>query len=163
MHYILDDKICPIVPILCGSFQGPIEKGENPLTVKRIASTVSALSRLFQRQRAIIVAAADLAHMGPAFGDPIPLDIVGRAKMANSDEELMQVLYQGNANNFYSLVQKEKDRRHVCGIPPIFITLSSIPSVQGISAGYTQCPASVDGTSLVSICGIIYLDKSVKQ
>jgi len=163
MHYILGDKICPIVPILCGSFQGPIDKGESPLTQKHIASTASVLSRVYRQQRTLIVAAADLAHMGPAFGDPIPLDIVGRAKMAKSDEELIQVLCQGNADNFYTLVQKEKDRRHVCGIPPIFITLSSIPSVQGISAGYAQCPAGVDGTSLVSICGIVYLDKNNQQ
>jgi len=159
MHYILGDKICPIVPILCGSFQGPIEKGESPLTLKHIVSTVSTLSSLYQRHRTIVIAAADLAHMGPAFGDPIPLDIVGRARMAKYDEELIQVLCQGNADNFYSLVQKEKDRRHVCGVPPIYITLASIASAQGISAGYAQCPASVDGTSLVSICGIVYLDK----
>ncbi|MFC2013369.1 AmmeMemoRadiSam system protein B [Chloroflexota bacterium] len=163
LHYILGDKICPVVPILCGSFQGLIEQGESPLTAKQIVSTINILRKVYQRQRTVVIAAADLAHMGPAFGDPIPLDIVGRAKMAKYDEELIQVLCQGDADNLYSLVQREKDRRHVCGLPPIFITLASIASAQGISAGYAQCPASADQTSLVSICGIVYLDKKNQQ
>jgi AmmeMemoRadiSam system protein B len=160
MHYILGDKICPIVPILCGSFQGSIDKGESPLTVQQIASTVKVLNRVCQRQRTLLVAAADLAHMGPAFGDPMPLDIVGRAKMSKDDEELIQVLCEGSADNFYSLVQKEKDRRHICGVPPIFITLASTAVTHGVTAGYAQCPASADGASLVSICGIIYVQGS---
>jgi AmmeMemoRadiSam system protein B len=159
-HYILGDKICPIVPILCGSFQGIIDKGISPLAEKHIASTVNLLTKVYQQKRTMVIAAADLAHMGPAFGDPVPLDIVSRAIMTKNDEDLIQVLCRGDADNFYSLVQKEKDYRHICGLPPIFIALASIGALQGIPAGYAQCPASADQTSMVSICGVLYLDNS---
>jgi AmmeMemoRadiSam system protein B len=156
LQYLLGDKTCPIVPILCGSFQLLIENGESPQKTRHIASTINLLSELRQRQRTVIVVAADLAHMGPAFGDPIALDIVGRARMAKDDEEIIQIICRGDAGDFYSIIQKEKDRRHVCGVPPIYIALSSMPTVQGTSLGYAQCPASSDQTSFVSICGVIY-------
>jgi AmmeMemoRadiSam system protein B len=158
LQYLLGDNICPVVPVLCGSFQKFIENGESPIKARQIASAVKALNRICSQHRTIIVAAADLAHTGPAFGDPMPLDIIGRAEMAKRDGELIQVLCQGNADNFYSIVQKESDRRHICGLSPIFITLEAITSAKGIPTGYAQCPASVDQTSLVSICGIIYRD-----
>jgi len=156
LQYLLGDKTCPIVPILCGSFQIFIENGESPLKARQIASTINVLKKVCQRQRTIVIAAADLAHMGLIFGDSMPLDIVGRARMAKNDEELIQILCRGAADDFYSIIQKEKDRRHVCGVPPIYIGLSSMASTQGTPAGYAQCPASPDRTSLVSICGVLY-------
>jgi predicted class III extradiol MEMO1 family dioxygenase len=154
--YLLGDKTCPIVPILCGSFQIFIENGESPLKARQIASTINVLKKVYQSQRTIVVVAADLAHMGLVFGDSMPLDIVGQARMAKNDEELIQILCRGDADDFYSMIQREKDRRHVCGVPPIYIGLSSMPATQGTPAGYAQCPASPDRTSLVSICGVLY-------
>lgn len=159
LQYLLGDRTCPVVPILCGSFYKFIENGESPLKARQIASTINILKKLYQRKRTIVVAAADLAHMGPAFGDQIPLDIAGRVRMAKDDEEIIQTMCHGNAGDFYSIIQKEKDRRHVCGVPPIYIALSSMPATQGTSVGYAQCPASPDQTSLVSICGVLYRSK----
>jgi hypothetical protein len=156
LQYLLGDKTCPVVPILCGSFCTFVENGESPLKAKQITSTINILNKFYQRKRTIVVAAADLAHMGPEFGDPMPMDIGRRAGMARDDEELIQIMCRGDAGDFYSLIQKEKDRRHVCGVPPIYIALSSMPAAQGISVGYAMCPASPDHTSLVSICGVLY-------
>ena len=156
LQYLLGDKTCPVVPVLCGSFYTFIESGESPLKVKQIAKTVNMIRKLYQRKRTIVVAAADLAHMGPEFGDPIPMDISGRARMTRDDEELIKIICRGDAEDFYSLIQKEKDCRHVCGVPPIYITLASMSAAQGISVGYAMCPASPDQTSLVSICGVLY-------
>jgi len=161
LQYLLGDKTCAVVPILCGSFYTFIEDGESPLKAKQIAATINMIKNLYQRRRTIVVAAADLSHMGPEFGDSIPMDIGGRAKMARDDEELIQVMCQGDAEDFFSLIQKEKDCRHVCGVPPIYITLSSMPAAQGISVGYAMCPASADRTSLVSICGVLYQGKKI--
>ena len=156
LQYLLGDKTCLVMPVLCGSFYTFIESGESPLKTKQIAKTVNMIRKLYQRKRTIIVAAADLAHMGPEFGDPIPMDISGRARMTRDDEELIKIICRGDAEDFYSLIQKEKDRRHVCGVPPIYIALASMPAARSIYAGYAICPASPDQTSLVSICGVLY-------
>jgi AmmeMemoRadiSam system protein B len=156
LQFMLGNKTCPIVPILCGSFYKFIESGESPLKARQVITTVNFLKRLCQSRRVLLVAAADLAHMGPEFGDPIPMSIGERAKMASDDSKLVETICLGDAELFYALIEKEKDRRHVCGVPPIFITLASMRAAEGVSVGYAICPASPDYSSLVSVCGILY-------
>jgi hypothetical protein len=52
-------------------------------------------------------------------------------------------------------LQAEGDRRHVCGLPPIYLTLRLLDEAQGEPAGYALCPADVQGTSVVTIAGVL--------
>lgn len=156
LHYLLGDKQCRLLPILCGSFQSFVERYESPLKASHIFSTVEVLKRVCSCQRTIIVAAGDLAHMGPVFGDPLSLDYLGRASMAKQDKKLIDIMSRGKAEEFFTEISNERDRRHVCGLPPIYIALSVLSGATGIPLGYAQCPASDDGSSLVSICGMVY-------
>jgi hypothetical protein len=60
------------------------------------------------------------------------------------------------AEDFFEEIRREADQRRVCGMPPIYVAESVLSGVKGSSVGYAQCPASADGSSLVSICGMIY-------
>lgn len=159
LHYLMGDRPFNLLPVLCGSFQPFIEQGQSPREATHIDSTIEVLKRVSNRYRTLIVAAADLAHMGPAFGDPCGLDIAGRSRMAEQDEKLMAVISSGDAEGFFGMIREEGDRRHVCGVPPIYILLSVLDGIEGHTVGYSQCPASDDGTSLVSICGTIFSDR----
>jgi len=53
-------------------------------------------------------------------------------------------------------VRTDGDQRRICGIPPIYVTLAVLAGMDGTVTGYAQCPASEDGTSIVSICGMVY-------
>ena len=108
-----------------------------------------------ERRSVFLVAAADLAHVGPSFGDSLPVDLNGRARMAKLDAELISIISQGNAEDFFIHLAREKNIRRVCGLPPIYIALAILPEATGILTGYDQCPASNDGTSTVSICGML--------
>jgi len=156
MHYLLGDERCDLLPILCGSFHSFIEQCQSPRTATYIESTIEILKRVSRHRRTVIVAAADLAHMGPVFGDPLKLDVIGLARMAEQDEELIAIINKGNAEDFYALISGDRDSRHICGVPPIYITLSVLDGMEGTTLGYLQCPASDDGTSSVSICGTIF-------
>jgi hypothetical protein len=102
------------------------------------------------------VAAGDLAHIGPAFGDSYPIDLVGRARLTAADEQLMAAICTGDAEVFFQRVKEERDRRRICGLPPIYLTLRYLDGAKGEVSGYMQCPADQRSTSLVSICGIIF-------
>lgn len=156
LHYLAGNKPCQVLPILCGSFKSFIESGESPLKAPRIASAIEVLKRVASKRRTIIVAAADLAHMGPVFGDPSPLDFAGRAGMAKQDERLIDIMSRRQAEDFFAEIRGERDARHICGLPPIYIARSILSGAAGRSVSYAQCPASEDGGSLVSICGILY-------
>lgn len=156
LHYLLGSRRCYVLPVLCGSFKQFIERGESPSRSADISATVITLKRVAARRRTLVVAAGDLAHVGPAFGDQYPVDFVGRAKLASQDQRLIDIMTRGQAEDFFEEIRREDDQRHICGMPPIYIAQSVLSGVHGSSVGYAQCPASEDGSSLVSICGMIY-------
>ena len=107
------------------------------------------------QKRSIIVAAGDLAHMGPAFGDSYPVDLAGRARMITRDQQLLDIMSGGKAEDLFTEILNERNRRNICGFAPIYHALSVL-GVSGTQLGYEQCPASANGDSLVSICGMLY-------
>jgi hypothetical protein len=155
LHFVRGDKAVPVVPILCGHFGAFVEGRWDPARHEPFATAVDVLREVMASRRTLVVAAADLAHVGPAFGDPYGLDFVGRAQLRNADERLLQAVYAGDEAAFFEQLKAERDRRHVCGLPPIYLTLRLLGEVRGEPAGYALCPADPQGVSFVSIAGVI--------
>jgi AmmeMemoRadiSam system protein B len=156
LHYLLENRTCRILPVLCGGFRSFIESGETPSKGDSISATIETLRETVSLRRTLVVAAADLAHVGPAFGDRLPLDVTERARLAAQDQRLMDILRSGSAEAFFQEIRSEGDRRRICGMPPVYVALSVLPEVRGAVIDYAQCPASEDGSSVVSICGMVF-------
>ncbi len=156
LHYVRDGKPCPVVPILSGSFERFISGQECAQRDEVIAAGIEALRRALEGRRAIVIAAADLAHTGPAFGDSLPAGLVQRALGKKADEALMTRMCQGDAEGFLALIREEGDRRHICGLPPIYLALRLLGPVTGHVVAYDHAPADSEGASFVSFCGIVW-------
>ncbi len=155
LHFVRGGVPVPLVPILCGHF-GPFVEGQSdPADHEPFATAVQVLRRVMRARRTLVVAAADLAHVGPAFGDSHGLDFIGKAQTRSADERLLEAIYAGDARAFFEQLQAEGDRRHVCGLPPIYLTLRLLAEVRGEPAGYAVCPADAQATSVVTIAGVI--------
>jgi AmmeMemoRadiSam system protein B len=154
LHHIREGEPCELVPILCGSFgafvQGDADLDGDPT----INATVHALRQSLSGRSAVVVAAADLSHVGPAFGGQ-PVDLLGRARLQESDDELLDLVCGGDARGFFEAIQRVGDQRNVCGLPPIYLALQALSPTQGETMSYDRCPADERGTSLVSVCGIV--------
>jgi AmmeMemoRadiSam system protein B len=155
LHFIREGRAVPLVPILCGSFGGFVEGQGDPATHGAFAASLDVLREVMAGRQTLVVAAADLAHMGPAFGDLYGLDYIGRAQLRNADHRLLQTVYDGDPAAFFEMLKAEGDRRNVCGLPPIYLTLRLLGEATGKPAGYDICPADPQGTSFVSIAGVI--------
>jgi AmmeMemoRadiSam system protein B len=155
LHFIRQGEPVPMVPILCGHFGRFVSGEADPASHEPFDRVLEALGVVMAAQRTLVVAAADLAHMGPAFGDPYGLDFIGQAQLRNADERLLQAVYGGDADAFYGQLEAEGDRRHVCGLPPIYLTLRLLQPSAGEPAGYALCPADPQGVSFVSIAGVV--------
>ena len=81
----------------------------------------------------LVVAAADLAHMGPAFGDPQPLDRQEKEVLKGFDREMLAAMCHGDAESFLGLLRQSKDKQKVCGLPPIYAAL------QLLGPSFGQC------------------------
>jgi AmmeMemoRadiSam system protein B len=158
LHYLMrdkGDKPCELVPVLCGPFQRFVTEDDPPGQDVTMSAAIQALRAATASSRTVVIAAADLAHVGPAFGDSYPIDFVGRARLTAADQQLMATICTGDAEAVFQCVKEEQDRRRICGLPPIYLTLRYLDGAKGQVSGYMQCPADQRNTSLVSICGIV--------
>jgi hypothetical protein len=145
----------PVVPVLCGHFGAFVEGAGDPAAHEAFDMAVEVLGEVMASRRTLVVAAADLAHVGPAFGDPHGLDFITRAQLRKTDERLLARVYAGDAAGFFEAVKAEGDRWRVCGLPPIYLALRLLGETAGRPAGYALCPADPQGTSVVTIAGVV--------
>ena len=155
MHHFMREKRVSVVPILCGSFHHFIVGDASPREDERISAVLDALRSAMKRRRTLVVAAGDLAHIGPAFGDPLPLDDVAKAKLRVEDDQSIAAICSGSPRDFLDISVEESDARKICGLSPIYLMLSLLEGATGVHMGYDQCPADPNGGSVVSIAGAL--------
>ena len=160
LHHFLGGRACPVVPILCGSFHHFVAGEGSPWEDERIHAALRYLRDATAGRKTLAIAAGDLAHMGPAFGDATPLDAIARAKLAAEDRMSMDDICNGDAEAFFERSRAESDSRRICGISPIYLMLEYLngKDLLGESLGYDQCPADAQGGSAVSIAGALLYD-----
>jgi AmmeMemoRadiSam system protein B len=155
LHYVMAEAPPGVVPILCGSFQHFTEGEADPSADPTFERALDALSQATRGKRVVAVAAADLAHVGPAFGDSLPLGQPDRTALADKDASLLDAVCRGSSEEFFQQLRVERDQRRICGLPPIYLTLRFLEESRGAVIGYDQCPADAEGGSLVSIAGVL--------
>lgn len=156
LHYFLGDRECELLPVLCGSFDPFVEGEGGPGEDGQISAALNVMREATASRKTVVIAAGDLAHVGPAFGDRYAIDFVERARLRVADEALMASICAGDEEAFFQQVKEERDRRRICGLPPIYMALRFLGDTRGAATGYAQCPADEQGTSFVSICGIAF-------
>ncbi len=154
LHHLREGKPVEIIPILTGSFGHFVKEGVSPADDPKMRALLDVLRRETQGQRVLIVASGDLSHVGPAFeGDP--LDAAAKAALAVEDDGVIERMCAGDAEGFYSVVQRIGNRNNVCGLPPVYLTLKLLGDAEGECMAYAMCPADGGHTSVVSVCGIV--------
>jgi AmmeMemoRadiSam system protein B len=155
LHAAAGGKPLEVVPILCGSFHHFTQGEADPATDERFGRTIEALQQATAGRRVLVVAAADLAHVGPAFGDSRGLGQGDRRDIADKDARLLTAICDGDPSGFFGQLRDEQDRRRICGLPPIYLSLRQLERTRGRVVDYDQCPADPEGGSLVSIAGVL--------
>lgn len=131
-----------IVPILCGSFHRLVEERRSPAEAPEIEAFVAALGGVMASLggRTVILASADLAHVGPRFGDPRAITPGQLREVGEADREMLAAVEGGDAEAFYRAVSRDGDRRRICGLPPIYTLLRLLPGARGRVLRYSQWP-----------------------
>jgi len=148
---VLPDRAFRIVPILAGlgSHQAT---GEDPARDRRVSRFLDGVREMVDARpgRVVVVAGADLAHMGPRFGDERSLDASQRASLERADRESLEHAVLHDAGGFWAHVVRDLDARRVCGLAPIWSLLQTLSDgVRGRILHYEQTIDRDDG-SLVS-------------
>lgn len=161
LHHIMaanesiNDRTCPMIPILCGSFQHLMMENRHPSTENHLNSFIETLVELTDGKRVLAVASVDLAHVGPNFGDGFIMDGDRREILSQSDARLIEAIADGDASRFYHEIAAVDDHNRICGFSSIYLLLRYLGNTSGQIIDYQHCPADAEDNSLVSICGML--------
>ena len=133
-----------IVPVLCGSMRDAVPEGDPFLAALRGILEARGGS-------ALVLAAADLAHVGPRFGDPGPLSAEGLSFLEGEDRRTLGFVAQGDPAGFYASVMEDNDPRRICGLSPIYGLLAALPGARGKVLRYEQ---ATDDSGTVSFASL---------
>lgn len=151
LRHLLGQRPFHIVPVLAGLgvYQA---SGEDPSHDPRVERFVAGLRALVSARpgRVVLVAGADMAHVGPRFGDARAYDAGQRAALEQADRGSLERATQLDAGAFWSDVVGDLDERRVCGLAPIWSLLRALPAgARGQLLHYEQTVDGEDG-SIVS-------------
>lgn len=156
IQFLVHDREVEILPILNGSMHQFVS-GEKGLDDNELLDMTGNLKDVLNRygKPYLVIAAADLAHIGAQFGDRFQLDnsILDHSK--NMDNLMLEQILKTDAEGFFESVKDEGDSRRICGLAPIFFQLSLLTSSRATLTGYDQW---TDGASSVSFAGAVFYD-----
>jgi hypothetical protein len=141
-HVTPQDRPVRIVPILCGPFHPFVQERRAPQEGGEVEAFLAALRETLQDLggRTVVIASADLAHVGPQFGDPRPLTPRQLREVEAADRHMLRSVEAGDAPAFFEAVAGDGDRRHICGLPPIYAMLRVLEGHKGRLIRYAQWP-----------------------
>jgi len=151
VKYLVGRRKVRIIPILCGIGESQ-RTGQCPQDDPRSEEFLDAVRAVVERDadRTVVIAGADLAHVGPRFGDPAPYDERERGELERIDRTSLELAGACAHREFFRQVQGDLDTRRVCGLGPIYALLRLLPvGCQGSLAHYEQTIDPQEG-SIVS-------------
>lgn len=146
----------PIVPILCGLFP---EEDETPMDgrfreieafLKECAEIVAEPER-----NALVIAGADLAHVGKRFGDDFEIDDAIVQIIGSRDEEDLNFVTGLNPAGWRASVLRDANARRVCGLNCIYSAMRAVEKTakHGELVHYSYAPDPAGG--IVSFANIV--------
>jgi AmmeMemoRadiSam system protein B len=144
-----------LVPILCSGFHDLLDSGEGPREDTTFEALIAAVR---ETERAlggatVHVAAVDLAHVGPRFGDPA-VDERVLGEIESKDRAALDAAARGDADGWYQAIAGHEDSTRVCGWGATYAMLRCAEPGQGRLLRYE--PSQEENGSVVSIAAMVW-------
>ncbi|MFH1681011.1 MAG: AmmeMemoRadiSam system protein B, partial [Candidatus Eisenbacteria bacterium] len=152
-----ETKIAPLLSSYTPLHLAPEESDEAAVEAReRIQRTIDAIRTLVERRpgRVLLVASADLSHVGPRYGDRAAPSHRERDLLEASDRALIGSILSADADALSSRITATGDRTRVCGYPPVHLLLSVLGGGRGALVRYEQAVMGEEG-SVVSFASIV--------
>jgi AmmeMemoRadiSam system protein B len=143
MSRLADRPSFQVLPFLCGSFHRLVEEESAPEEDPLFVQTLDGLAELLDRERTagrrvMILAGADLSHVGPQFGDAFQVTRDVADDIRTRDLDLLDRITAGDFTGFYQRVMGNQDRTHICGLSALYILSRLLGGPMGRRLAYDQ-------------------------
>jgi AmmeMemoRadiSam system protein B len=143
-----------IVPVLASFAHEALARGGDAEDDPRVPRFLDALAETIAAaggRRVAVIAGADLAHVGPRFGDPAPVAPEELSRIEREDRAMLEAVQVGDARAFFDSVAADGDRRRICGLSPIYALLRVLPGIRGDLRHYGYWPDPQGVVSYASV------------
>jgi AmmeMemoRadiSam system protein B len=142
-----------IVPLLTSFVHECLARGESPAGRPDVSAVLDAAVDAMAAipRRYCIVAGADLAHVGPRFGDAWRAGRTQLARVLSEDRALLAPAAAGDAEGFFQEALRQRDRNRICGLSPIYALLRLLPGAKGRVLHYEQWPDPDGAVTFASV------------
>jgi len=126
-----------LVPILCGSFVGALDRASRPSGIAGAGELLTLLKFVRDEKGpdCLVVAGVDFSHIGPKFGhDRNASLLIPEAR--DHDQKLIEALSRGDVEGFWAESRRVEDRFNVCGFSAMASLLEILPAVKGRLLNY---------------------------
>ena len=126
LGYLFGNKT-KIVPILCAALSND-PHNDSPSEIGEIGRFLDVCREIADApgKRVIVVASADLAHVGNRFGDTFEIDNAIIEGVTRRDHEDLNHVLACAPDAFYRAVMRDRNQRKVCGLACIYAALKTI-------------------------------------
>jgi AmmeMemoRadiSam system protein B len=144
-----------IVPVLTSFVHEALARGRGPEDDRRVRAFLDALAETAAAsgRRVAFIAGADLAHVGPRFGDPAPITPDELSVIDREDRQMLAAVEAGDASAFFESARRDGDRRRICGLSPIYTLLRALGGAPGTLRRYGQWP---DPQGVVTFASVVF-------
>jgi hypothetical protein len=105
-------------------------------------------------KRVCFVAGADLAHLGPSFGDADGIDDVRLQQLRRDEQQRLAHLQAGAPGMFHAALASDDNKDRICSMTSMWL-VSSLAGGPGELLHYGQA-AAPDGSQVVSFCAMAF-------
>lgn len=148
LKHLVGRRRAQIVPVLCGLGEAQ-ERRRDPSRDAEAESFLGALEEACRRRegRVVVIAGADMGHVGPRFGDAAAPGERDLEKLRARDMASLGLATGRDAAGFFGHVAEDLSTRRVCGLGPIYTLLRALPDgARGELLHYAQCVDPEEGS-----------------
>ena len=141
-----------ILPVLCG-FSHAMKEHE----LRQFDEFTDAVQRAIEEERrhVVLVAAVDLSHVGPRYGDAAAPDPFRLAEIEGFDQKVLDAVMRRDLETFDRLFLTDDNRYNICGYPALRTLIKLLPPSQSVLVSYEN--AVMDAMrSRVTFAGVVF-------
>jgi AmmeMemoRadiSam system protein B len=156
LQYLYEDRRpIRIVPLVVGSFADCVADGGLPSAQDDVRRMVEAL-RVVEAETPepiCYLISGDLAHIGPKFDDPDPVDDRQLAHSLEQDQAILRQAEKADPAGYFRVIAAERDCRRICGLPPTYMVLEALRPGSGKVLHYDRYvhPRGYESVSFASV------------
>ena len=146
-----------IVPVLCPDVCGPTGTAPRDGQGVDVRGFADVLSRLLGAtpQRTVLIAGADLSHVGQRFGDEAAATPASLERVGTDDQDLLQLLEQRREDAFVERLREAGNPTRVCSAGCIYALLRALPDQPCRILRYHQATDMASDTHVTCAAAVV--------